>query len=74
MKPKATTKSTPAMSGEVFEQAKTRFLRPIIRIVKVRDVPVNLIINLDQIVINLDQTAIHLVPTGDWIMATTELK
>ena len=63
VKRKATTKSTPAMSGKVFEQAKTRFLRQITRMVKLREIPDNLIINLDQM-------GIHLVPTGDWTMAT----
>ena len=63
VKRKATTKSTPAMSGEVFEQAKTRCLRQITRMVKFREMS-------DNLIINLNQTGIHLVPFGVWTMAT----
>ena len=62
VKRKATTKSTPVMSGEAFEQAKTSFLKQIARMVHLRAIP-------DNLVINLDQTGIHLVPTGEWTMA-----
>ncbi len=62
VKRKATTKSTPGRSGEEFEQLKARYLKEIGGMVKLRDIP-------DSLVINLDQTGIKLVPTGDWTMA-----
>ena len=61
VKCKATTKSTPGMS-EVFERMKAVFLKQLARMVKLRDIP-------DSLIINLDQTGVKLVPTGDWTMA-----
>ena len=58
----ATTKSTPGMSSEVFERMKAVFLKQVARMVKLRDIP-------DSLIINLDQTGVKLVPTGDWTMA-----
>ena len=48
VKCKATTKSTPGMSTEVFESMKAVFLKQLAGMVKLRDIPDNLIINLDQ--------------------------
>ena len=62
IKRKATTKCTPGMSSQEFERVKTRFLKQIARMVKLREIP-------DSLIINLDQTGIKLVPTGDWTMA-----
>ena len=62
VKRKATTKSTPAMSGETFERAKAQYLKQIGGLVQLRAIP-------ESLVINLDQTGIKLVPTGDWTMA-----
>ena len=62
VKHKATTKSTHGMSSQEFERVETRFLKQIARMVKLREIP-------DSLIINLDQTGIKLVPTGDWTMA-----
>ena len=62
VKRKATTKSTPGMSSEVFERMKAVLLKQVARMVKFRDIP-------DSLIINLDQTGVKLVPTGDWTMA-----
>ena len=62
VKRKATTKFTPGMSSQEFERVKTRFLKQIARMVKLREIP-------DSLIINLDQTGIKLVSTGDWTMA-----
>ena len=62
MKHKTTTKSTPGMFSEVFERMKAVFLKQVARMVKLRDIP-------DSLIINLDQTGVKLVPTGDWTMA-----
>lgn len=62
VKRKATTKSTPGLSGEQIEEVKRSFLKQVARMVKLRDIP-------DSLIINLDQTGIKLVPTGDWTMA-----
>ena len=58
VKRKATTKSTPGMSSEVFERMKAVFLKQVARMAKLRDIP-------DSLIINLDQTGVKLVPTGD---------
>ena len=58
VKRKATTKSTLGMSGEDFKRVKQGYLKQLARMVKLWDIPDNLII--DQ-----DQTGIKLVPTGD---------
>ena len=65
VKRKATTKSTPGMSSEVFERMKAVLLKQLARMVKLRDIP-------DSLIINLDQTGVKLVPTGDWTMAARE--
>ena len=62
VKRKATTKSTPGMSDKEFEEVKANFLKQIARMVKLREIP-------DSLIINLDQTGIKLVPTEDWTMA-----
>ena len=62
VKRKATTKSTPGMSGEEFKRVRKEFLKQIAGIVKLQDIP-------DNLIINLDQTGIKLVPAGDWTMA-----
>ena len=62
VKRKMTTKSTPAMSGETFEQAKAQYLKQIGGLVQLRAIP-------ESLVINLDQTGFKLVPTRDWTMA-----
>ena len=62
VKRKATTKSTPGMSGETFKRVKKGFLEQISGVVKLRNIP-------DALILNLDQTGIKLVPTGDWTMA-----
>ena len=62
VKRKAATKSTPGMSGEEFERVRKEFLKQIAGIVKLQDIP-------DNLIINLDQTGIKLVPASDWTMA-----
>lgn len=62
VKRKATTKSTPGLSGEDFERVKKGYLKQLARMVKLRDIP-------DNLIINLDQTGVKLVPTGDWTLA-----
>lgn len=42
-----------------FERVKKGCMKQLARILKLRDTPDNLIINLDQIGVNL-------IPTGDW--------
>ena len=59
VKRKATTKSTPKMSDEVFQGVKTRFLKQVSSVSKLRSIP-------ESLMINIDQTGIKLVPTGDW--------
>ena len=44
-----------------FEAAKTRFLQEIIEVVKVEEIPVELIFNWDQ-------TGLNLVPVSSWTM------
>ena len=61
-KRKATTKSTPSMSGEEFETAKAEFLMQVAGMVQLRNIP-------DSLIINLDQMGVKLVPAGDWTMA-----
>ncbi len=48
VKRKATTKSTPGVSGEEFERIRASFLKQVGRMVQLRDIPDSLIINLDQ--------------------------
>ena len=62
VKRKATTKSTPGMSNKDFEEVKTKYLDQITRVVKLREIP-------DKMIINLDQTGLKLVPSGEWTMA-----
>ena len=62
VKRKATTKSTSGLSGEQIEVVRKSFLKQVARMVKLRDIP-------DSLIINLDQTGMKLVPTGDWTMA-----
>ena len=62
VKRKTTTKSTPGLSGEQIEVVRKSFLKQVARMVKLRDIP-------DSLIINLDQTGMKLVPTGDWTMA-----
>ena len=62
VKRKASTKATPNMSGEEFQRVKDRFLKQLARMVQLRNVP-------DNLIINLDQTGVKLVPAGDWTMA-----
>ena len=62
IKRKATTKSTPSISGEDLERVKAEFLKQVAGMVKLRSIP-------DSHIINLDQTGLKLVPTGDWTMA-----
>ena len=62
VKRKATTKSTPSMSGEEFERAKAGFLKQVAGMVQLHNIP-------DSPIINLDQTGVKLVPVGDWTMA-----
>ena len=62
VKRKATTKSTPGISGEEIERVRKSFLKQVARMVKLRDI-------LDNLIINLDQTGIKLIPVGDWTMA-----
>ena len=64
VKCKATTKSTPSMSGEDFERVKAEFLKQVAGMVKLCSIPDSLIIR-----VNLDQTGLKHVPTGDWTMA-----
>ena len=61
-KRKATTKSIPGISGEKIERVRKSFLKQLARMVKLRDI-------LENPIINFDQTGIKLVPVGDWIMA-----
>ena len=62
VKCKATTKSIHLQYlVKYLSKPKNRFLRQITRMVKLREIP-------DNLIINLDQTGIHLVPTGDWTM------
>lgn len=62
VKHKATTKSTRAMTGEVFEQTKALFLEQITKVVKLRAIP-------DSLIMNLNHTGIQRVPTEDWTFA-----
>lgn len=62
VKRKATTESTPSMSGEEFERVEAGFLKQVARMVQVHDIP-------DSLIINLNQTGLKLVPAGDWTMA-----
>ena len=62
LKRKATTKSKPGMSSQEFKRVKTTYLNQIARMVKLKEMP-------DSLIINLNQTGIKLVPTGDWTMA-----
>lgn len=67
VKRKATTKSTPKMSDEVFQGVKTRFLKQVSSVSKLTSIP-------ESLMINIDQTGIKLVPTGDWTMAASGSK
>ena len=62
VKHKATTKATPGLSAEKFDQVKKQFLKQIARMAVLRNIP-------DSLIINLDQTGVKLVPTGDWTLA-----
>ena len=62
VKHKATTQATPGMSTENFKRVKKGFLQQIGRMVKLRNFP-------DSLIINLDQTGIKFIPIGDWTMA-----
>ena len=58
VKRKATTKTMLGLSGEEIETVRRCLLKQVARMVKLRDIP-------DNLVINLDQTGIKLVPAGD---------
>ena len=62
VKREATTKSTLVISCEDFKRVTKGFLKQIARMVKLRNIP-------DSLIINLDQTGVKLVPTDDWTMA-----
>ena len=62
VKRKATTKSPPGMTPEVFESLKDGFLKQIAKMVQLRNIP-------DCLIINLDQTGVKLIPVGDWTMS-----
>ena len=62
VKRKATTKSAPGITPEVFESLKDGFLKQVARMVQLRNIP-------DCLIINLDQTGVKLIPVGDWTMA-----
>ncbi len=49
------------MSVEEFEKAKMEFLREIVEIVKMEEIPIDLIFNWDQ-------TGLNLVPVSSWTM------
>ena len=67
VKHKATTKSTPGMSAEVFQSVKDGFLKQITRLVILVDMP-------DKLIINLGQTGVKLFPIGDWTMAAEGIR
>ena len=48
VKRKATTKANPGMSEKEFEEVRAGFLKQIARMVKLREIPDSLILNLDQ--------------------------
>lgn len=59
-KRRATTKC--GISPQVFREVKTQFLQDVIDIVKMEDIP-------PQLIFNWDQTGLHLVPSSSWTMA-----
>ena len=61
VKRKATTKAAPGMSTKDFKRVKKGFLQQIGRMVKLRNFP-------DSLIINLDQTGVKFIPIGDWTM------
>ena len=67
VKRKATTSSTPWMSDEEFQAVKTRFLKQVSSVSKLRSIP-------ESLIINIDQTGVKLVPTSDWTMAASGSK
>lgn len=58
VKRKATCKAIPGLSAEKFALAKKKILKQVGRMVKLRNIP-------DCLIIDLDQTGIKLVPCGD---------
>ncbi len=59
VKRKATTKSTPGVSGEEFERVRASFLKQVGRMVQLRDIP-------DSLIINFDQTAPGIYGSQNW--------
>ena len=61
VKRKATTKTNTKLPQGVFLRQKASFLRETVSIVKIHNIP-------PELIINLDETGLQLVPVGDWTM------